>query len=59
MTGLDMVKDILIDSVLWRSESVATDAKLINFDKVTAKELADLTDSLDETLRKIHILFGR
>lgn len=59
MTGLDMVKDILIDSVLWRSESVATDTKLINFDKVTAKELADLTDSLDETLRKIHSLFGR
>lgn len=58
MTGLDTVKDIIIDGVKWRAEFVAKDAELINFDKVTAKELADLTDSLDETLRKIHNLFG-
>lgn len=59
MTGLDKVKDILINGVEWRAEFVAKYAELIQFDRVSAKELADLTDSLDETLRKIHILFGR
>ena len=57
MTGLDMPKDIIIDGVKWRAEFVAKYAELINFDKVTEKELADLTDSLDEVLKRFHRMF--
>lgn len=57
--GLDLIRDILIDGINWRSEAIARDVKHLQYDKITSRELNELTEILDKALLEIHRLYGR
>ena len=58
-TGLDLVRDILIEGIEWRSEAIARDVKHLQYDKITSRELNELTGILDKAISEIHRLYGR
>ena len=57
-TGLDLIRDILIEGVEWRSKAIAIDVNCLQYDKITSAELNELANKLDEVLRSIHRLYG-
>jgi len=58
-SGIDLVRDILIEGINWRSEAIARDVKHLQYDKITSKELNELINKLDEALLSTHRLYGR
>jgi len=58
-SGLDLVRDILIEGIEWRSEAIARDVKHLQYDKITSRELNELTGILDKAISEIHRLYGR
>jgi len=58
-SGLDLVRDILIEGIEWRSEAIARDVKHLQYDKISSRELNELTGILDKAISEIHRLYGR
>lgn len=58
-TGLDLIRDILIEGVEWRSKAIARSVNCLQYDKITSAELNELISKLDEALLSAHRLYGR
>lgn len=58
-SGLDLIRDILIEGIEWRSKAIARSVNCLQYDKITSAELNEVINKLDEALLSVHSLYGR